>query len=327
MLDLLDSPNATASDLFAALGAPATPQRLRGYAGPERRGAASLQHRRMAQMLDTLDYGMLLISEALEVSHINKAARRDMDDSHPLQCLGGQLQARLQQDQQPLRDALVGATQRGLRRLLQLGDASLRISVAIVPLPALGADDQPGAAVLLGKRQVCEELTVEWFARAHGLTMAETTVIKGLCADLTPNEIAARQGVGLATIRTQIGSIRVKTGANSIRALVRRVALLPPLVSALQGSGTPRAPDRVLHSGPRRPGPGRAGAAGGGAGMPGALCHRCAIRRSGVGGSMRGSLSGHAAGPASCPCPCSPTRRASTAPPSASPPAPWVRPC
>jgi len=252
MLDLLDSPNATASDLFAALGAPATPQRLRGYAGPERRGAASLQHRRMAQMLDTLDYGMLLISEALEVSHINKAARRDMDDSHPLQCLGGQLQARLQQDQQPLRDALVGATQRGLRRLLQLGDASgqqrQRISVAVVPLPALGADDQPGAAVLLGKRQVCEELTVEWFARAHGLTMAETAVIKGLCADLTPHEIAARQGVGLATIRTQIGSIRIKTGANSIRALVQQVALLPPLVSALQGHGGPRAADRALHS-------------------------------------------------------------------------------
>jgi DNA-binding CsgD family transcriptional regulator len=131
--------------------------------------------------------------------------------------VGGQLQARLQKDQQPLRDALVGATQRGLRRLLQLGDSQgpgrQRISVAVVPLPALGVDEQPGAVVLLGKRQVCEELTVEWFARSHGLTMAETTVIKGLCADLTPHEIAARQGVGLATIRTQIGSIRIKTGS------------------------------------------------------------------------------------------------------------------
>ncbi len=252
MLDLLDTPNAHASDLFATLGAPATSQRMRGYGGPERRGAASLQHRRMAQMLDTLDYGMLLISETLEVSHINKAARRDMDEHHPLQWVGGQLQARLAQDQQPLRDALVGATQRGLRRLLQLGDSQgphrQRISVAVVPLPALGADDQPGAAVLLGKRQVCEELTVEWFARAHGLTMAETTVMKGLCADLTPHEIAARQGVGLATIRTQIGSIRIKTGANSIRALVQQVALLPPLVSALQGGSSLRGGERMLNS-------------------------------------------------------------------------------
>lgn len=254
MLDLLDSPSTNTCELLAALASStaantaAAAPRARGYAGPERRGAASLQHRRLAQMLDTLDYGMLLINETLAVAHINKAARRDMDERHPLQWVGGQLQARLVQDQQPLRDALAGATQRGLRRLLQLGDAQQRVSVAVVPLPALGADDQPGAAVLLGKRQVCEELTVEWFARAHGLTMAETMVIKGLCADLTPNEVAARQGVGLATIRTQIGSIRVKTGANSIRALVRQVALLPPLVSALQGTGASRPTDRALNS-------------------------------------------------------------------------------
>jgi DNA-binding CsgD family transcriptional regulator len=243
MLDLLDTPNALAPERLASLSARsviapypvgAMAHRHRGYGGPERRGASSLQYRRMAQMLDTLDYGMLLIGETMAVSHINKAARRDLDENHPLQLVGGQLQARFGADVQPLREALVGATRRGLRRLLQLGDARHRVSVAVVPLPALGADDQPGAALLLGKRQVCEELTVEWFARSHGLTTAETTVIKGLCADLTPQQIAERHGVGLATIRTQIGSIRLKTGAGSIRALVQQVALLPPLVSALQ---------------------------------------------------------------------------------------------
>ena len=43
MLDLLDSPKANASDLLAALGAPAIAQRSRGYAGPERRGAPSVR--------------------------------------------------------------------------------------------------------------------------------------------------------------------------------------------------------------------------------------------------------------------------------------------
>lgn len=218
-------------------------QRSRSYAGPERRGTSSTQARRMAQMLDTLDYGMLLVSDKLTVSHVNKAARRDLDDNHPLQLVGDQLQARFGADAQPLREALAGALQRGLRQLLQLGDARHRVSVAVVPLPAQGADDSGGATLLLGKRQVCEELTVDWFARSHGLTMAETAVIKGLCADLTPMQIAERQGVGLATIRTQIGSIRLKTGACSIRALVQQVALLPPLVNALQalptGAGRP----------------------------------------------------------------------------------------
>ena len=44
------------------------------------------------------------------------------------------------------------------------------------------------------------------------------------------------QGVALSTVRTQINSIRAKTGAASIRALVRQVAVLPPLVSALRGN-------------------------------------------------------------------------------------------
>ena len=241
MLNLQDLPRAHTFELLATLGsAPVAPlgyplPRPRGYAGPERRGAGTLQARRMAQMLDTLDYGMLLLSDTGQVLQINKAARRDMDDDHPLQFDGNNLLARRSQDAAPLREALAGAAERGLRRLLQLGDSRARISVAVVPLPALGADERPGVAVLLGKRQVCEELTVDWFARSHSLTMTETAVIKGLCADFTPQQIAERQGVGLATIRTQIGSIRLKTGANSIRALVRQVALLPPLVSALHG--------------------------------------------------------------------------------------------
>ena len=51
--------------------------------------------------------------------------------------------------------------------------------------------------------------------------------------------------MGLATIRTQIGSIRLKTGAGSIRALVRQVSLLPPLVSVLQARPEAPAPQRV----------------------------------------------------------------------------------
>ena len=257
MLDLQAFSHSQSAELMNALGdplslsRPAAGARHRSYGGPERRGAASMQHRRMAQMLDALDYGVLLITDTGLVSHVNKAARRDLDDGHALVLDELRLHARFTKDTVPLRDALAGATQRGLRRLLQLGEGSARISVAVVPLPALGADDLAGAAVLLGKRQMCEALTVEWFARSNGLTMAETAVIKGLCADFSPVEIAARQGVGLATIRTQIGSIRIKTGAGSIRALVRQVALLPPLVSALQGSANP-ALGEALGNSPRR---------------------------------------------------------------------------
>ena len=214
-------------------GPPST-QRGRGYAGPERRAPEALVHRRMVQMLDEIDYGMLLLTEDHCVAHVNKAARHELDAQHPLQLLGTELRARHSRDVAPLRQALDSASQRGLRRLLPLGEAESRVSVAVVPLPALVPDALRGVVLVLGKRQVCQELTVDWFARSHRLTLAETVVTKGLCADLTPQEIALRQGVGLATIRSQIGSIRTKTGAASIRALVRQVSLLPPLVNALQ---------------------------------------------------------------------------------------------
>ncbi len=258
MLDLHNTLNLPTSERRAALAAlpaqsasPALTARAAGvtvrvYAGPERRSTAALQQQRMAQLLDTLDYGILLLDETLSARHVNQAALRQLDDVHPLQLRGGQVLARHAGDVQPLREALLGAARRGLRRLLQLGDAQHRLAVAVVPLPAIGVEQQPGVALLLGKRQVCEELTVDWFSRSHGLTLAETAVIKGLCADLTPQQIAQRQGVGLATIRTQIGSIRLKTGAGSIRALLQQVALLPPLVGLLQGSLT--GAGRLLHS-------------------------------------------------------------------------------
>ncbi len=238
MLELHDKSAAPAADSLNRFGAAtgSAQPRPRLYGGPERRGAASRQHHRMAQMLDALDHAMLLVDAGGRVEQLNKAARHELDDSHPLQLDGDQLSTRFAHDAVPLRTALANAAQRGLRRLLQLGEGRKRVSVAVVPLPPVNDDDGHGVALLLGRRQVCEELTVDWFARSHGLTFTETTVIKGLCADLTPQQIAERQGVGLATIRTQIGSIRLKTGAGSIRALLRQVALLPPLVSALHGN-------------------------------------------------------------------------------------------
>jgi DNA-binding CsgD family transcriptional regulator len=217
--------------------------RVPHYLGPERRGAALPAHQRMALMLDEIDYAMLLLADESHVAHINKAARRELDAAHPLQLLGQELRARHAHDVLALREALVAASQRGLRRLLRLGSIDERISVAVTPLPRAGDDAGHSVLLVLGKRQVCEELSVDWFARSQGLTPAETQVLKALCQDLTPQQIAARQGVGLATVRTQIGSIRSKTGAASIRALVRQVALLPPLVSALQGA----APSTPTH--------------------------------------------------------------------------------
>jgi DNA-binding CsgD family transcriptional regulator len=191
-------------------------------------------------MLDEIDYGVLLLGSDAHVLHINHAARCELDAQHPLQLLGRQLRACDPADVVRLHDALHAAQQRGLRRLLMLGQDEHRVAVAVVPLRA-SPGGQVATQLSMGKRQMCGGLSVQWFARSHGLTLAETRVLEALSEGLQPGDIAVRHGVGISTIRSQIGSIRSKTHSDSIGALVRQVAVLPPLISALRGLAEPGA--------------------------------------------------------------------------------------
>ena len=184
--------------------------------------------------LDELDYGIVLLFDGAHVVHTNHAARVELDAGHPLQILGGKLRARLGSDVAPLHAALAEAALRGLRRLLVLGDESRRSSVSIVPLDAADAGAR-AVLVVLGKRAVSESLSIHGFARGYQLTRAETRVLEMLCRGLPPLEAASQLGVAISTVRSQIGSIRAKTGAESIRALVRQVAVLPPVKGVLRG--------------------------------------------------------------------------------------------
>jgi DNA-binding CsgD family transcriptional regulator len=188
-------------------------------------------------MLDEIDYGVMLLGHDAQLRHMNHAARCELDAQHPLQLLGRQLRARDAADAQQLQDALQAAQRRGLRRLLMLGRDGHRVAVSVVPLRIGGAGGPAATQLSMGKRQMCGGLGVQWFARSHGLTLAETRVLEALSEGLQPNDIAVRHGVGISTIRSQIGSIRSKTRSDSIGALVRQVAVLPPLVGVLRGQG------------------------------------------------------------------------------------------
>jgi len=209
----------------------------RYYHGPERRSAVALGWRWLAAALDEIDYGVLLLDEDAQLLHVNRAARAELDAGHPLQLLGRELRAREPRDVAPLHAAIHGAQQRGLRRLLTLGEGAHQAGVSVVPLPALGSDDLGATLVILGRRQVGAELALQGFAHSHRLTPGETRVLAGLCRGETPNAIAASHGVMISTVRAQIGSIRQKTGAPSIRALLRQVAVLPPLMGVLLSRG------------------------------------------------------------------------------------------
>lgn len=189
----------------------------------------------LLRLLDEIDYGLLLLDDAGEVRLANRQARLECDAPEaPLRRVGHQLQATHAGDAASLRAALAGARQ-GRRCLLALG----ALHVAVVPL-----DDPAGGArmalLVFGKRLVCE-LSVEMFAGVHGLTPAEAKVLRALCGGARPAGIAHEFGVAVSTVRTQLASLREKTQAASIRDVVRKVAVLPPVLCVL------RAESAALH--------------------------------------------------------------------------------
>ena len=198
----------------------------------------------LLRMLEEVDYGIALVTASGVLRFANQLGLLALTEPGPLRLGRGLLFAASDADQLQLRSALADAA-RGLRRLLHLGDGAHAVSVAVKPLMgetaandgALGAPaatNQALAMLVFGKRQTCETLTLDIFARSQKLTGAEAAVLRGLCAGQRPKQIAAASGVAVSTVRTQINAIRVKTHTNSIRELVDRVAALPPITPAMK---------------------------------------------------------------------------------------------
>ena len=191
----------------------------------------------LERMLDVVDYGMLLLLPTGCVGFANRVARNDLQDHPLLRLQGPRLQVRQARDAAALRDALIAAIHKGCQKLLTLGGEELpTLSVAIVPAVEPGATAASGALLLLGKRKVCDDLSVDAFARQHALTAAEQRVLRLLCAGRRPAEVACSAGVALSTVRTQVASILEKTGLGGIDALLREIARLPPLPSLLRAA-------------------------------------------------------------------------------------------
>lgn len=208
------------------------------YQGPERRGTESAGLvRLMACALDEVDYGLVLLSADGLLVHANHAARRELGPGHPLELRGRRLRARHRQDQLALTDALEAARHRGARSLVNLGGGGgERTGLSIVPLPLALSRRHAGNATLvtLQRTQLVEKLSAGAYARARGLSRREEQVLTALCEGLRPNQIADRLGVAVATVRSHVHNLKEKTHCRSMVELVKQVALLPPLVTALK---------------------------------------------------------------------------------------------
>jgi DNA-binding CsgD family transcriptional regulator len=204
--------------------------------GPVRGNGVAASAALLMRMLDEIDYGMLLVTATGAIRYANQLAWHDVHGGGPLSLVQGQLRGKASADQSQLQLALADAV-RGRRRLINLGHNGGAISVAVLPMSGGDDEDETSEALALltfGKLSPRETLTIDFFARSQGLTNAEVRVLRALCGGAKPKEIASRCDVAISTVRSHIFSIRSKTQTANIRQLVARVAVLPPITSAMK---------------------------------------------------------------------------------------------
>jgi DNA-binding CsgD family transcriptional regulator len=181
-----------------------------------------------SRLLDELEFPFILLDKQGLVLYVNDSARREVLSSTRLLEVGNdRLVFHTARDADQVRHALAAAA-KGSRLLLILGKSEDKLTAAFVPFDR--GDEEGQVLMIFGNRQTYDPLSLKCYARQHALTPSETNVLSALLQSQRPSEIAANNGVSISTVRSQIGSIRTKTGAPSIRELISRVASLPPLM-------------------------------------------------------------------------------------------------
>lgn len=181
------------------------------------------------RVLEEIDYGLLLVSPGGRLQHANHLARHELARARFLRIEAATVVGHSPEQTEEVMRGVRWAAQ-GRRQMLTLRRGTESLPVACVPLHQ-PTDGQPASVLLmLGRQSGAQNLAITFFSRTHGLSPAEEAVLKALCEGLDVREIAQANGVAECTVRTQVRSLRDKTGINSMRLLVQRVAALPPVV-------------------------------------------------------------------------------------------------
>jgi DNA-binding CsgD family transcriptional regulator len=196
------------------------------------------------RVLEEIDYGLLLVTPAARLQHANHLARHELSRQRFMRIEDQVLVGHTPRQTEELARGVQSAAQ-GRRQLIVLHNGDETLHVACVPLFHAFEEGSGSVLLMLGRQTGTQNLALTFFARSHGLTPSEEAVLKGLCDGLDVHEIAAAKGVSEYTVRTHVRSLRDKTGVNSIRGLIQRVAALPPVVP-LSLSLPPRALPRDL---------------------------------------------------------------------------------
>ena len=186
----------------------------------------------LALLMDELAHGVLVTGLEGQLLHANQAARHELARRRVLHAQGAQVQARNPDDGRILQDALAKIAE-GKRSLITLtGTQGAPLTIAVLPLQQDAVAQPPRAALMFARASVCESLMLCFFARSHGLTATEESVLGILCQGYSAPQVALQLKVAVSTVRSHVRSLCAKTRSSGVRELVNRVAVLPPVAPA-----------------------------------------------------------------------------------------------
>jgi DNA-binding NarL/FixJ family response regulator len=221
------NPSANIDQLFK----PTQPSKAYGFTDLRAANTSSPTHADdslVASALDELANGVIIIDLQGRVLHRNLAADNVLSRGDSVTLVAGIITAAHGSDVRLFSDALSKAAA-GKRSMIALGCAT---SVMVVPLRSSAPGEQR-LALMFSRAGVCEALTLSFFSRSHCLTSSEEKVLGLMCNGLTAPEMAQQLGVGESTVRSHVRNICSKTQCSGIRDVVKRLAVLPPLMSAV----------------------------------------------------------------------------------------------
>jgi len=191
-----------------------------------RRGEAAT----FADVLDGINASMFLVDADSMVVHANAAGRAMLAAGDLLRSSGGRLVAGGARVNQALREVFAAASSgsKGVAAALTTREGE-RYIAHVLPLTA--TEQRPGgtsctavAVLFVRKAEMEPPCPPELIARIYQLTPAELRVLLGIVEVGGVPEIAEVLGVAESTVKTHVGRLFEKTGANRQADLVRLVA-------------------------------------------------------------------------------------------------------
>jgi DNA-binding CsgD family transcriptional regulator len=192
-----------------------------------------LENRAYIRAIDQLSFGVIILNERGHVVRVNETASRVMKEGQHLRVVGHCLQAGDPAYElvvaQAITAILTGQPAPKGHGALKIGsprNVAPPLDVLLKPIHdgrAEAGSAASGVALFLAADHLPRSITIEPFARLHGLSPAEIELVTELLDGVSIVEASSALGISENTARAQLRSIFSKTGTHRQTDLTRRV--------------------------------------------------------------------------------------------------------